>query len=83
MKIMEKELSSKESLTHHADDQQSEKRSRRRWEGFQLLLMGWWLRSATWHYTLEKIGYETPQIVWLLIIPANWAASGIVFRKAK
>ena len=39
---------------------------------FQLLLWGWVVAICNFgHYGLEKMGYEHPYIVWLLIIPAT------------
>jgi hypothetical protein len=38
---------------------------------FQILLWGWVIAAANLgHYALEKIGYEYPYAVWLIVIPA-------------
>lgn len=68
---MEKELSSKESLSLITEMIGKAKRQAAGDGSFQLLLWGWVVTLCNLgHYFLDKVGYEMPYIVWLLIIPA-------------
>lgn len=69
---MEKELSSKESLALITQMISKAKKEAAGDGSFHLLLWGWVVAVCNFgHYALEKIGYEHPYIVWLLIIPAT------------
>jgi Flp pilus assembly protein TadB len=79
---MEKELSSKESLALITQMISKAKREAAGDGSFQLLLWGWVVAICNFgHYTLEKIGYEAPYIVWLLIIPATGVSIWDSIRK--
>lgn len=68
---MEKELTSKESLSLITEMIGRAKREAAGDGSFQLLLWGWVVAVCNFgHYLLGKLGYEMPYIVWLLIIPA-------------
>jgi hypothetical protein len=79
---MEKELSGKESLALITQMISKAKREAAGDGSFQLLLWGWVVAICNFgHYTLEKIGYEAPYIVWLLIIPATGVSIWDSIRK--
>jgi hypothetical protein len=70
--MMEKELSSKESLSLITEMISRAKKGAAGDGSFQLLLWGWVIAICNFgHYALIKVGYETPYVVWLLIIPAT------------
>lgn len=69
---MEKELTSNESLAIITEMIGKAKRKAAGDGSFQLLLWGWLVAICNFgHYALEKIGYEMPYIVWLLLIPGT------------
>ena len=81
---MEKELSSKESLAIITQMISKAKKEAAGDGSFQLLLWGWVVAICNFgHYTLEKMGYEMPYIVWLLIIPAVGLSIWDNIRKLK
>ena len=68
---MEKSFSSKESLALITEMIGKAKKEAGGDGGFQLLLWGWVVALCNFgHYSLEKIGNDTPYMVWLAIIPA-------------
>ena len=68
---MEKELSSKESLALITEMITRAKRETAGDGGFQMLLWGWVIAVCNFgHFTLEKLGYEHPYYVWILVAPA-------------
>lgn len=72
---MEKELTGKESLSLITEMIGRAKREAAGDGSFQLLLWGWVIAGCNFgHYALEKMGYEMPYIVWLLVIPAVMAS---------
>lgn len=81
---MEKELSSKESLAIITEMIGKAKKRAAGDGSFNLLLWGWVVAICNFgHYSLEKIGFEMPFIVWLLIIPATGASIWDGIRKRK
>jgi hypothetical protein len=81
---MEKELSSKESLAIITQMISKAKKEAAGDGSFQLLLWGWVVAICNFgHYTLEKMSYEMPYIVWLLIIPAVGLSIWDNIRKRK
>lgn len=81
---MEKELSSKESLAIITEMIGKAKREAAGDGSFQLLLWGWLVAICNFgQYTLEKIGYEMPYIVWLLLIPGTIISIWHSVRKRK
>jgi len=69
---MEKELSSKESLALITEMITKAKEETAGDGGFQLLLWGWVIALCNFgHFTLEKLGYEYPYHVWILVVPAS------------
>ncbi len=68
---MEKELSGKESLMLITEMINRAKRETAGDGGFQLLLWGWVIAVCNFgHFTLEKLGYERPYYIWILVVPA-------------
>ncbi len=68
---MEKELSSKESLTLITEMINRAKRETAGDGGFQMRLWGWVIAICNFgHFTLEELGYEHPYYIWFLVIPA-------------
>lgn len=81
---MEKELSSKESLALITEMITRAKRETAGDGGFQLLLWGWVIAVCNFgHFTLEKIGYEHPYYVWILVVPASIISFWKGFQIAK
>jgi Flp pilus assembly protein TadB len=81
---MKKELSSKESLAIITEMIGKAKREAAGDGSFQLLLWGWLVAVCNFgHYALEKIGYEMPYIVWLLLIPGTIVSIWDSVRKRK
>jgi len=79
---MKKEMSSKESLELITQMISRAKEEAAGDGSFQLLLWGWVVALCNFgHYILEKVGYDTPQIVWLLIIPATGVSIWDSIRK--
>ncbi len=79
---MEKELSSKESLAIITDMITKAKKEAAGDGGFQILLWGWVVSCCNFgQYALEKGGYSTPYVVWLLIVPTVLVS--IVWGKGK
>ena len=67
---MEKELTSKESLELITEMIENVKKTAAGKGGFQMLLWGWAVALGNFgHYILAKLGYETPYVVWLGLIP--------------
>jgi|AntRauMFilla1563_2_1112583.scaffolds.fasta_scaffold03666_2 hypothetical protein len=82
VKIMKKEMSSKESLELITQMISRAKEEAAGDGSFQLLLWGWVVATCNFgHYILEKVGYDTPHIVWLLIIPATGVSIWDSIRK--
>jgi hypothetical protein len=70
--MMEKELSSKESLDLIKEMISRAKRGAAGDGSFQFLLWGWVITICNFgHFALVKMGNEMPYVVWLLIIPAT------------
>ena len=81
---MEKELTSKESLALITEMITRAKRETAGDGGFQLLLWGWVIAVCNFgHFTLEKIGYEHPYYVWILVVPASIISFWKGFQIAK
>lgn len=84
---MEKELNSKESLALITSMIQEAKKEAAGDGSFQLLLWGWVVALCNLgHFVLEKVGYDLPWIVWILIIPAmiwSFAHEWKVKKKAR
>lgn len=81
---MEKELSSKESLAIITEMIGKAKREAAGDGSFQLLLWGWLVAICNFgQYALEKVGYEMPYIVWLLLIPGTIISIWHSVRKRK
>ncbi len=81
---MEKELSSKESLTLITEMISRAKRETAGDGGFQMLLWGWVIAVCNFgHFTLEKLGYEHPYYVWILVAPAALVSFWKGFQIAK
>ena len=71
--IMEKELTSSESLAIITDMIAKVKKEAAGDGSFHLLLWGWVIALCNLgHYTLEKVGYEHPYYIWITIIPASF-----------
>ena len=69
---MEKELSSKESLALITEMISQAKKEAAGDGSFHLLLWGWVIAVCDLaHYGLAKAGFESPYLVWLLVIPAT------------
>lgn len=69
--MMEKTLSSKESLALITEMIGKAKKEAGGDGGFQLLLWGWVVAGCNFgHYALDKAGFDTPYLVWLAIVPA-------------
>lgn len=68
---MEKELSNNESLALITEMINRAKRETGGDGGFQMRLWGWVIAVCNFgHFTLEKIGYDHPYYVWILVVPA-------------
>lgn len=68
---MEKELSSQESLKLITEMISRAKKETAGDGGFQMLLWGWVIALCNFgHFALEKIGYEHPYYIWILVVPA-------------
>lgn len=81
---MEKELSSKESLALITEMITRAKRETAGDGGFQMLLWGWVIAVCNFgHFTLEKLGYEHPYYVWILVAPAALISFWKGFQIAK
>ena len=81
---MEKELSSKESLAIITEMIGKAKREAAGDGSFQLLLWGWLVAICNFgQYALEKLDFEMPYIVWLLLIPGTILSIWHSIRKRK
>jgi hypothetical protein len=81
---MEKTLTSNESLAIITEMIAKAKKESTGDGGFQMLLWGWVIAVCNFgHYTLEKLGYAEPYIVWTLVIPAAIISFVKGFRSAK
>lgn len=81
---MEKELSNKESLALITEMINRAKRETAGDGGFQMRLWGWVIAICNFgHFTLEKIGYEYPYYVWILVAPAAMVSFWKGFQIAK
>lgn len=81
---MEKELSNNESLALITEMINRAKRETAGDGGFQMRLWGWVIAICNFgHFTLEKIGYEYPYYVWILVAPAAMVSFWKGFQIAK
>ncbi|WP_343848253.1 hypothetical protein [Algoriphagus jejuensis] len=81
---MEKEMSSKESLTLITEMINRAKRETAGDGGFQMRLWGWVIAICNFgHFTLYKLGYEHPHYVWILVAPAAVVSFWKGFQIAK
>lgn len=84
VKSMEKELSTNESLAIITEMIGKAKREAAGDGSFQVLLWGWVISLCNLgHYTLEKMDFSQPYIVWLLVIPATLVSIIYGIRKSK
>lgn len=68
---MEKELSNNESLALITEMINRAKKETAGDGGFQMRLWGWVIALCNFgHFTLERIGFEHPYYVWILVAPA-------------
>lgn len=81
---MEKQLSSSESLALISEMIQKAKKEAAGDGSFQLLLWGWVIALCNFgHFTLAKLGYAMPYVVWLAVIPAVIWSFVHEFKKRK
>lgn len=81
---MEKELSPKESLDIISNAINQAKKNVVKGGSFQILWWGWIIAIANLgHYTLMKLDYSAPYVVWILVIPAIVVSAVHGYRMSK